>query len=99
MTAGQGTRRMSNVSLAPAPLAALLATTLLAGAVLGATITLQANSTDTSAATGHGAAQPAATFDIAEFRAGERAPSVTTPETTPESLLPERDDRERVGGP
>ncbi|HEV8281472.1 MAG TPA: hypothetical protein VGQ02_06415 [Candidatus Limnocylindrales bacterium] len=58
MTAGQSTRHLSNVSLAPAPLAALLAATLMAGAMIGAGIT-QLGSTGSSAAVNGAAAQPA----------------------------------------
>lgn len=50
MTAGQRTRRVSNVSLAPAPLAALLAATLVGGAMAGAAITAKLGSIDTSPA-------------------------------------------------
>jgi hypothetical protein len=74
MTAGQTTRRMSNVSLAPAPLAGLLAAALVTGAMLGAGITLQVGSTASNAALAGAAAQPAPTFDAAGFRAEERAP-------------------------
>jgi hypothetical protein len=74
MTAGQGTRRMSNASLAPAPLAALLAAALLGGAALGAGITLQLGSTTSNAALNAAAEHPAATFDAVGFRAEERAP-------------------------
>ena len=73
MTAGQNTRHMSNVSLAPAPLAALLAAAVLGGAALGAGITLQLGSSG-SAASNNAAVQPAPTFDAAGFRAEERAP-------------------------
>jgi hypothetical protein len=74
MTAGQNTRRMSNVSLAPAPLAGLLAAVLLGGAALGAGITLQLGSAASEAGLIGAVAQPAATFDAAGFRAEERAP-------------------------
>jgi hypothetical protein len=47
MTAAQRTRRVSTVSLAPAPLAALLAATLLGGAVAGAAITANLAAADT----------------------------------------------------
>ena len=50
MIAGQRTRRVSNVSLAPAPLAALLAATLVAGAAAGAAITTRLGSIDTGSA-------------------------------------------------
>jgi hypothetical protein len=75
MTAGQSSRHMSHVSLAPAPLAALLAATLMAGATIGAGITLQLGSGG-SVALNSAAAQPAATFDAAGFRAEERAPLI-----------------------
>ena len=52
MTTGQSTRPLSNVSLAPAPLAALLAATLLGGAMIGAAITLQFGSPNAAAAIG-----------------------------------------------
>jgi hypothetical protein len=66
---------MSNVSLAPAPLAALLAATLVAGATIGAGITLQVGSSG-SVAVNESAAQPTATFDAVGFRAEERAPLI-----------------------
>jgi hypothetical protein len=72
MTAGQGTRRLTNISLAPAPLAALLAATLVGGAMIGAGITQQLGSTGSSAALTGAAVQPAATFDAVKFRAEER---------------------------
>jgi hypothetical protein len=50
MIAGERTRRVSHVSLAPAPLVALLAATLLGGAVAGAAITASLASVDTSLA-------------------------------------------------
>jgi hypothetical protein len=75
MTAGQSTRHVSTVSLAPAPLAALLAATLVAGATIGAGITLQLGSNG-SIALNEAAAQPVATFDAAGFRAEERAPLI-----------------------
>jgi hypothetical protein len=74
MTAGQRTRRVSNVSLAPAPLAALLAATLVGGAIIGTGITLQLGSIDTKVAAIGAAAGTAATFDPARFRAEEQAP-------------------------
>jgi hypothetical protein len=70
MTAGQSTQR-SNGSLAPAPLAALLAATLLGGAMIGAGIALQLGSTDGVTATIGTAAHPAAIFDAPAFRAEE----------------------------
>jgi len=70
MTAGQSTRRLANVSVAPAPLAALLAATLLGGAMIGAGVTLQLGSTGTGAAT-IGEAQPAGAYDAAGFRAAQ----------------------------
>jgi hypothetical protein len=73
MTAGQNTRRLTNVSLAPAPLAALLAAALVGGAILGAGITLQLGSTASNTALAGAAAQPAPTFDAPGFRADERA--------------------------
>jgi hypothetical protein len=69
MTAGQSTRRLANVSVAPAPLAALLAATLLGGAMIGAGLTLQLGSTDAGAATIDQAAQPPGAYDAAGFRA------------------------------
>jgi len=74
MTAGQSTRSYSNQSLAPAPLAALLALALLAGALLGAGITLQLGSSGSNAGVASTVVQPAPTFDAAGFRAEERAP-------------------------
>ena len=79
MTAGQNTRRMSKISIAPAPLAALLAATLLGGATIGAAITLQLGSTDGGAAAIGAAAQPVEAFDDVQFRAEERAPIVAQP--------------------
>jgi hypothetical protein len=71
MTAGQSARRLANVSVAPAPLAALLAATLLGGAVIGAGVTLQLGSTDAGAAT-IGETQPAGAYDAAGFRADKQ---------------------------
>jgi len=71
MTARQSTRHWSSVSLAPAPLAALLAATLVGGAMIGAGITLQLGSTDTNSAAIGAPAQAAATFDAVRFRAEE----------------------------
>jgi hypothetical protein len=73
MTAGQSTRHYSKVSLAPAPLTALLALALLGGAILGAGITLQLGSTGSNAALAGAAPQPAGSYDAAGFRAEERA--------------------------
>ena len=73
MTAGQSTRRLSNVSLAPASLAALLAATLLGGTLIGAAITLQVDSIDAGAAAIGATAQPAATVDDVRFGAEELA--------------------------
>jgi hypothetical protein len=72
MTAGQNTRRLSTVSLAPALLAALLAATLLAGVLIGAALALQLGSGTSASVIGAGA-QPAATFDAVKFRAEEHA--------------------------
>jgi hypothetical protein len=86
MTAGQSTRRLSNVSLAPAPLAALLAATLVAGAMIGAGIT-QLGSTGSSAALNGAAAQPAGfraddrELDGAAFRAKGRGVLVANPDS------------------
>jgi hypothetical protein len=74
MTAGQSTRRYPNVSLAPAPVATLLAVALIIGVMLGAAITLQLGSSGSNANLAGAAAQPAATFDAIKFRAEERAP-------------------------
>ena len=73
MTAGQNTRRLSNVSLAPASLAALLAAMLVGGTIFGAGITHQLRSTDTNSSAIGAAGQPAATFDAVKFRAEEHA--------------------------
>lgn len=113
MTAGQSTRRLSIVSLASAPLAALLAATLLGGAVIGAGVALQLGSTDPETAT-IAAAQPAAAFDAVKFRAEEhgaltpQAASDATkfraeengalaPQTGSEAARAEQ--RDRLGGP
>jgi hypothetical protein len=94
MTAGHSTHRLSNGSLAAAPLAALLAGTLLAGGVIGAVITQGLGSTTTDAAA-IGAAQPAATFDAITFRADERAPLLINPPSRAYST----EHRDRLGGP
>jgi hypothetical protein len=73
MTAGQTTGRLSNVSLAPALLGALLSIALIGGALVGAALTLQVRSVDVTDATTGAAAGPTATFDAAKFRAEERA--------------------------
>jgi hypothetical protein len=73
MTAGQSTRHLSRVSIAPAPLAALLAATLVGGSIIGAGITLQLGSTDTNSAAIGAPARAAATFDAVKFRAEEHA--------------------------
>ncbi len=73
MTAGQSTRRLSTVSLAPAPLAALLAATLFGGAMVGAGVTQYLGSTNAGTPTIL-SAQPAGAYDGAAFRhAGEPA--------------------------
>jgi len=83
MTAGKETRRLSNVSLAPAALATLLAATLLGGAVAGAAITARAEPIDTKPA-----AIPAAT---------PRADSgATSPEP---KAAKSSEPRNRLGGP
>jgi hypothetical protein len=94
MTAGQSTRPVSNVSLAPAPLAALLAATLLGGAMIGAGITLQLGSTDAGTATIGTAAHPAA-FDAPAFRAEEHRSLAGTSDSGPLSS----EHRDRIGGP
>ena len=94
MTAGQSTRRLSNGSLAAAPLAALLAATLLGGAMIGAGVTLQLGTTGADTAT-IGAAQPAATFDAVKFRAEEHA--AFAPKAGFDVLGTQR--RDRLGGP
>ena len=80
MTAGQGTRRMSNVALEPVALAALLGATLLAGAVIGATTTAQLSSTNVSRGIVSIPQGPVATFDAVKFRAEERGALVPQPE-------------------
>lgn len=94
MTAGQGTRHVSNVSLAPAPLAALLAATLLGGAAIGAAITAQLGSADASGAAIPAAIEPAATFDNG-VRAEEGPPLVVRSDGG--VISTER--RDRLGGP
>ena len=74
MTAGQSTRSYPTVSLAPAPLASLLAVALIIGAMLGAGITLQLGSSASNTVLAGAAAHPAVTFDAIKFRAEERAP-------------------------
>ena len=71
MTAGQSTRRLSTVSLAPAPLAALLAATLLGGAMMGVGITQYLGSTDAGTPTIGLIAEPAGTYDGAAFRTND----------------------------
>jgi hypothetical protein len=99
MTAGQSTRRYSNASLAPAPLAALLAATLMAGAMIGAGIT-QLGSTGSSAALNRAAAQPAGftaddrAFDGAGFRTEGRENLVAKPDSGAATSEP----KERRGG-
>ena len=68
MTAGQSTRRLANVTVAPAALAALLAVTLLGGAVIGAGVTKQLGSNGPGLAA-IGETQPAGAYDAAGFRA------------------------------
>jgi hypothetical protein len=70
---------MSSVPLAPAPLAALLGATLLAGALIGAATMAQLSSTDVNRGAGSAAGQPAATFDAVKFRAEERATLYSQP--------------------
>jgi hypothetical protein len=107
MTASQHTSRISNVTLAPVPLAVLLAATLLGGVGLGAVINMQAETLKSGSA----AVQPASAFDAVEFRAGERAPlpasfdsssfraqeraPLVQPATGPLST----EHRDRIGGP
>jgi hypothetical protein len=85
VTAGQSTRRFSNVSLAPSLLAAVLAVTLLSGALIGAAVRQQVGSMDAKTPAAGAAAQPAATFDIEKHRGevdlgpAERAPVVAKP--------------------
>ena len=74
MTAGHSAPRLSKVSVGPAPLAALLAVSLLSGGAIGAAITRQIDSANSGAAAVIGAQHPSAVFDAAAFRAGERAP-------------------------
>jgi len=99
MTAGQSTRHLSNVSLAPAPLAALLAATLVAGAMIGAGIT-QLGSTESSGALNGAAAQPAGfraddrELDGAGFRNEEREVLVANPD----SGAATSEQKERRGG-
>ena len=109
MTAGQSTRRLSTVSLAPAPLAALLAATLLGGAMIGAGVTQYLGSTNAGtptigvssepAGTYDGAAfrlaaGPAGTYDGAAFRTNDHGPIVGKPGSGALST----DRRDRVGG-
>jgi len=94
MTAGQSTPRLSKVSLAPAPLAALLAATLLGGATIGAALTRQFPSTDSGAAGLGAAGQPGATFDAVRFRAEEHATLFAKPASG--TVSPEQ--RDRLGG-
>lgn len=107
MTAGQHTSRLSNATLAQAPLVALLAATLLGGVAIGAAINKPAHAINSGSAAppatmfnatefraGERAPLPA-TFDSRAFRAGERAPLVVQPAAGPLST----EHRERVGGP
>jgi len=74
MTAGQSTRRLSTVSLAPAPLVALLAATLFGGAMVGAGVTQYLGATNAGTSTIGLASEPAGAYDGAAFRhAGEPA--------------------------
>jgi len=95
MTAGQSTRRLSNGTLAQAPLAALLAATLLGGAMIGAGVTQYLGSTGAGSGTIGLEAQPAATFDAPAFRAEERQPLVNAPDSG--ALGSDR--RDPIGGP
>lgn len=95
MTAGHSTRRLSNGSLATAPLAALLAATLLGGAMIGAGVTQYLGSTDAGTGTIGLEAQPAGTFDAPAFRAEERRPLVNEPDSG--ALSSEK--RDHIGGP
>jgi hypothetical protein len=81
MTAGQSTGHVSSFPLAPAPLAALLGATLLAGALIGAATTAQLNSTDVNRGPDTAAGQPAATFDAVKFRAEERQMTIAVGES------------------
>jgi hypothetical protein len=95
MAAGHDTRHLSNISLARGPLAALLAATLLGGAMIGAAITAQSRPTDTTRAAIPVPVQPAATFDAVRFRAEEHGALV--PQPNPGAISSER--RDRLGGP
>jgi hypothetical protein len=79
MTAGQSTGRLSSVALAPAPLAAILGATLLAGAAIGAATMAQLNPTEISRGSVSAPGQPGATFDAPKFRAEERGTLVPQP--------------------
>ena len=94
MTGGQRTRLVSNGSLAPAPLAALLAAALVGGAIAGAATKAQPGSTDTSGAAIVVAAQPAATCDAVKSPAEEHGALVPQPD--PGANSSERGDR--IGG-
>jgi hypothetical protein len=103
------------VTLAPAPLVALVAATLLGGVAIGAAIDKQLEAIGSDGAAG-AVARPAATFNAVEFRAGERAPLGVAPATTfdadqfrageraPLGIQPASGDsgtqhRDRLGGP
>ena len=94
MTAGQSTRRLSTVSLAPAPLAALLAATLLGGAMIGAGVTQYLGSTNAGTPTIGVSSEPAGTYDGAAFRTNDHGPIVGKPGSGALST----DRRDRVGG-
>ena len=79
MTAGQSTRRISSFAPAPAPHAALLAATLLAGAAIGAATMAQVKSTEISQAAVSAPERPVATFDAPKFRAEERGTLMPQP--------------------
>lgn len=100
MTAAQGTRRLSNVSLAPASLTALLAAMLLGGAIFGAAITLQLGPTEGGIVAVDAAAQPAAMFDVEKFRgeaaAGLAAQTPLAATAACGAVSPER--RDHLGG-
>jgi hypothetical protein len=100
MTAGQSTRRLSNVSLAPVSLAALLAATLLGGTMIGAAITLQV---DTNSI---GIAPTGVAFDrgydrIEAMRGAATVPAIDTSYDQVEKLRGTiaAEPRPRLGGP
>jgi hypothetical protein len=84
MTAGQSTQRQSKASLPGTLMAALLATTLLGGAAIGAAVTLRLGSTDAGIDAIGAPAAPAPIFDAEDHRGDVRLPVVVGPASGPD---------------